>query len=220
MTPGIPPGALPLPRRVDIMLCEVCHQNEATIHIKEVRDGKVISHDLCASCAKLKESQGELGVLGFNLAEVLFNLGKLAPPAAERQGKNAAGSADRRRASEAAQEQKSDDEAEALPPCPACGWTAERLCESTLLGCPECYHAFAPLIGRAVERFQRGEFHLGKRPGAAAAGKTARLAEIAKLKRELARLVGREEYEAAAVCRDRINALRASLDEDAEAAEA
>ena len=197
------------------MLCEVCHQNEATIHIKEVRNGKIISHDLCASCAKLKEEQGELGVLGFNLAEVLFKFGKLSlkPDGGEElSGGNEPGGGER----EGSGEKELVSE---LPPCPACGWTAKMLCESNRLGCPECYRAFAPLIEGAVKRFQRGGFHLGKRPGGAAAGKTARLAEIAKLKRELARLVGREEYEAAAVCRDRINALRASVGGDADAAE-
>ena len=197
------------------MLCEICHQNEATIHIKEVRDGSIVSHDLCASCAKLKEARGELGVLGFNLAEVLFNLGKLASAPEEAAGKNDDAEEKRER-----ERVENSGEIAKLPPCPACGWTAKLLCESSRLGCPECYRAFAPLIDRAVERFQRGEFHLGKRPGAAAAGKTARLAEIAKLKRELARLVSREEYEAAAVCRDRIHALRASIGGDAEPAEA
>ena len=200
------------------MLCEICHQNEATIHIKEVHDGKIVSHDFCAACAKRKEAQGELGVLGFNLAEVLFNLGKLSSPPGGRTGKEVPNAPP---GSKTGRENAGDngEELADLPPCPACGWTAKLLCESSRLGCPECYRAFAPLIARAVERFQRGEFHLGKRPGAAAAGKTARLAEIAKLKRELARLVGREEYEAAAVCRDRINALRASLDGDAGATE-
>lgn len=204
------------------MLCEVCHRNEATIHIKEVRDGKIISHDLCSSCAKLKEAQGELGVLGFNLAEVLFNLGKLTASAEGRPDKNASSEPSRGtdRGEEETKENSGGGDLAALPPCPACGWTANLLCESSRLGCPECYRAFAPLIDRAVKRFQRGEFHLGKRPGAAAAGKTARLAEIAKLKRELARLVAREEYEAAAVCRDRINALRSSSDGDTEPSEA
>lgn len=59
------------------MLCDNCKKNEATIHIKEVHDGKVVASNLCADCAREKEEKGELGSLGFNLAEVLFNLGKL-----------------------------------------------------------------------------------------------------------------------------------------------
>ena len=195
------------------MLCEICHRNEATIHIKEVRDGKIVSHDFCAACAKLKEAQGELGVLGINLAEVLFKFGKLAHSAEAEPGKE-----------EAAAVPEKDDaaeapEAEGAARCPVCGWTAKRISETGCFGCPECYRSFAPLIGRTVGRFQRGEFHLGKRPGAAALGRSARLAEIAKLKRELARRIDREEYEAAAVCRDRINALLRADGDDGGAAE-
>ena len=34
------------------MLCDNCKKNEATIHIKEVHDGKVVASNLCADCAR------------------------------------------------------------------------------------------------------------------------------------------------------------------------
>ena len=37
------------------MLCDNCKKNEATIHIKEVHDGKVVASNLCADCAREKE---------------------------------------------------------------------------------------------------------------------------------------------------------------------
>ena len=58
------------------MLCDVCKKREATIHIKEVKDGKCISTNLCPECAREKELAGGLGAFGFNLAEVIFNVGK------------------------------------------------------------------------------------------------------------------------------------------------
>ena len=60
------------------MLCDNCKKNEATILIKEIHNGSSVSINLCAECARKKEQQGELGSLGFNLAEVLFDVGKLA----------------------------------------------------------------------------------------------------------------------------------------------
>ena len=39
------------------MLCDNCKKNEATIHIKEVHDGKVVASNLCADCAREKEEK-------------------------------------------------------------------------------------------------------------------------------------------------------------------
>ena len=41
------------------MLCDNCKKNEATIHIKEVHDGKITTSNLCGDCAKAKEEKGE-----------------------------------------------------------------------------------------------------------------------------------------------------------------
>ena len=60
------------------MLCDRCKKNEATIHVKKVLNGKIESMHLCAECAKEKEENGVLGAFGFNLAEVLFNIGELS----------------------------------------------------------------------------------------------------------------------------------------------
>ena len=60
------------------MLCDNCKKNEATILIREIRNGKAVSLNLCAECARKKEEAGELNSLGFNLAEMLFDFGKLA----------------------------------------------------------------------------------------------------------------------------------------------
>ena len=108
------------------MLCDNCKKNEATIHIKEVHDGKITTSNLCGDCAKAKEEKGELGSLGFNLAEVLFNLGKLQAslqPKVETRKENGS----------------------ALV-CSSCGWTLEKLRNNSgRLGCPDCYRTFAPI---------------------------------------------------------------------------
>ena len=186
------------------MLCDNCKRNEATILIKEIRNGKAESINLCAECARLKEQQGELGSFGFNLAEVLFDLGKLTkafkpgakPPEVE----------------------VPREVAEAV--CPHCGWSAEKLRQNDgQLGCPECYRTFAPLVEGAVARIQRGLVHLGKRPATGGqGGAVAMRLELERLQRELGDLIKREEYEAAAVTRDRIAVLKREL-AAAEAAE-
>ncbi len=178
------------------MLCDVCKKNEATIHIKEVHNGKVVASNLCGECAREKEAKGEFGTLGFNLAEVLFNLGKLSASMGQ------------------ADSQQEETRGEELPACPVCGWTVGKVRESGgRLGCPECYRTFEPMISEALGRFQRGTIHLGKRPKSAGQGCASTLRfELERRRRELEELIRREEYEEAAVCRDRINQLKKELE--------
>ena len=81
------------------------------------------------------------------------------------------------------------------------------------LGCPECYKSFAVIIHDAFSRIQRGKLHLGKKPGDTKPFNSiaAIQLEIARCKKEMAKLVEREEFERAAVCRDRLNDLSMQL---------
>ena len=184
------------------MLCDKCKKNEATIHVKKVIGGKIEAIHLCAECARENEDQGNIGALGFNLAEVLFNIGGLENLSPHRPAP-----------------EKSDDsnkEDDAGFSCPECGWTMEKLQKSNgKLGCPECYKNFAVIIHDAFSRIQRGKVHLGKKPGETKPfnSTAALILEIARGKKELAELVRREEYERAAVCRDKLNELNRQLQE-------
>lgn len=182
------------------MLCDNCQKNEATIHIKRVVEGKVRAIHLCAECAKEQEEQGAVGALGFNLAEVLFNIAGLrdiVPPEPETE-----------------EETVEDSGSDTTFCCPDCGWTMEKLRQSNgKLGCAECYRSFAVVIHDAFSRMQRGKIHMGKKPGDARPFQTraALQLEIARCKKELSELVRREEYERAAVCRDKLNELTFQL---------
>ncbi len=182
------------------MLCDNCQKNEATIHIKRVVEGKVRAIHLCADCAKEQEEQGAVGALGFNLAEVLFNIAGLrdiVPPEPETE-----------------EETVEDSGSDTTFCCPDCGWTMEKLRQSNgKLGCSECYRSFAVVIHDAFSRMQRGKIHMGKKPGDARPFQTraALQLEIARCKKELSELVRREEYERAAVCRDKLNELTFQL---------
>ncbi len=173
------------------MLCDVCKKNEATIHIKEMHGGETHTSNLCAGCAAEKEKNGELSALGFNLAEMLCNLGKIS--------------------SVAKPTRESSTEFTAV--CPKCGWTLQKVrAFGGRLGCPDCYAAFAPLLSEAIRNVHRGSVHLGKRPQSMPQdGRAALEAELENRRHELDALVKREEYEQAAICRDRINQLKAQL---------
>ena len=176
------------------MLCDVCKKREATIHIKEVKDGKCISTNLCPECAREKELAGGLGAFGFNLAEVIFNVGKTP------EKKNPA--------SDEAPKEKTPQVI-----CPSCNWSLQKMRKSGgKLGCPECYTVFAKWVNMALEQVQRGKVHVGKRPRTSVKSLSAYKLELDKLQLDLAKAVSAEEYEKAAQYRDRINALKAEMD--------
>ncbi len=193
------------------MLCDHCKKNEATIHIKEIHDGKCVSLNLCAQCAASKEEKGELGAFGLNLADALFHIGaitqKLQQQNAAHAGAQKSGASDPESAAKSTIPEG--------PVCPVCGWTPEKIREANgKLGCPECYRTFADMINNAVDHFQRGKTHLGKHPASHPGHAEGALhAELQRLRRELQNCVRKEDYEQAAVCRDRIKEIQARLDE-------
>ena len=178
------------------MLCDKCKKNEATVHIKEIHNGVSKTIHLCHECAQQKENGSPLSGLdglGVNLAEVLFNIEKFAQSV--KSGSDAPTGQERELT------------------CPNCHWTASMIKTSGgKLGCPECYHTFREIVADAIAQVQKGPVHLGKHPGKNAPGSPARIdAELRRLQTELKKLVSSEEYEAAALCRDRINVLKEQL---------
>ena len=172
------------------MLCDKCKKNEATVHIKEFHNGKCTNFHLCEQCAKESGQDVNIPGIGFNLAEVLLNVNKLSEDI----------------------HAGSDREKNEVF-CPVCHWTTAKIRQNDgKVGCPACYHTFDKLIKEAVSQVQRGSLHLGKRPRNSKHDSPAlKRNELESLKKELQELIAREEYEAAAVCRDRINIVKAEL---------
>ena len=54
------------------MLCDICKKAEATVHLTQIVDGKMLKVDLCESCAREK---GVQEAAGFSLADLLVGLG-------------------------------------------------------------------------------------------------------------------------------------------------
>ena len=56
------------------------------------------------------------------------------------------------------------------PTCPGCGLQLEEFRRKGRLGCPRCYEAFAAHLGELFERVHGARQHVGRLPGADAAG--------------------------------------------------
>ncbi|MCP3964916.1 MAG: hypothetical protein GY750_11060 [Lentisphaerae bacterium] len=182
------------------MLCDICKQNEATIHIQEIINGEKKTLNLCGGCAaKKSKSDPSLDLGGFNLAEMLYNLSEnMEIPGLKEPDEQ--------------QEQTTGDDTAATLSCPGCGWSLQGLRKTGRLGCPQCYNTFHNVIMEALENMHRGKLHVGKKPGGNQDDESPRkMLELMNLQKELDELVQREEYEKAAEIRDKIIALKKSL---------
>lgn len=165
------------------MLCCVCKEKEATVHLTQIAAEKMQKVDLCEECAKQK---GVNDPAGFSLADLLLGLG--AAQDAEPAG-GIAGS-----------EVK----------CAACGFTQADFKKAGRLGCAECYKTFAEGLDQLLKTMHKGTRHRGKVP--AALRESQDLSEKLKsLQKKLDKAVSEENFEQAATCRDEIKATKDKL---------
>jgi protein arginine kinase activator len=163
------------------MLCCVCKEKEATVHLTQIAGDKMQKVDLCEECAKQK---GVNDPAGFSLADLLLGLG-----ASEEIGQ-AAGGAELK--------------------CPKCGFTQADFKKAGRLGCAECYTTFAEGLEGLLKTMHNGIRHVGKAPLALQQNRdlTERLKGLQK---KLAKAIEEENFEQAAQLRDEIKQTSAKL---------
>ena len=123
------------------MLCESCHQKDATVHLTQVVDGTVEKHHLCEVCAAQKGI--DVHAEPMDLSGVMANLkDQLAHLKDDLEGGRAS-----------------------LPSvCPACGMRRTEILKKGRLGCDRCYECFAAEMLPVVVSLQHSDQHLGKVP--------------------------------------------------------
>jgi protein arginine kinase activator len=163
------------------MLCDICKQNVAKVHLTQIIEGKTKKVDLCEACSKAK---GIDDPTGFSLADLLLGLG--AAQELE-QGTSKAGVS-----------------------CPACGFTQADFKKQGRFGCPECYEAFAEGIESMLKTMHKGTRHVGKMPQSLQQSKDYE-DRVKSLQRKLEKAVADEDFETAAVLRDEIKQVRALI---------
>ncbi len=165
------------------MKCECCHKAEATIHLTQVIDGNVKKLNLCQTCAQKNGIDLNSPI---SITDVLLGLGAQlgsASPAA----------------------------AEFDLSCSRCQMTRAEFKKRARLGCPECYNAFMGELSALTKAMHHSGQHVGKIP--ARQGSRARItAQIAALQKDIEMAIAKEQYEIAANLRDKIKALRSSVD--------
>lgn len=194
------------------MLCERCKIREANIQYTEVINGVKTEHNFCAQCAR-ELDVGQYSAIfdgEFPLVKLLSGLLGWEEPVKEK-GKFK------------------------QVVCPTCGTTYEEFVENSRFGCGDCYSVFDVLIHDNIKQLQGSERHNGKRPlmqeeqtadgggkedgaDSVTAGimeKDSVKSEIRSWERKRKEALKTEDYETAALCRDKIRALKEGIETDA-----
>ena len=93
--------------------------------------------------------------------------------------------------------------------CPVCGATFSDIANSGKAGCAECYNTFKTELLPYLKRVHSSTKHIGKIPDNVSFTDAPQTDGIAKLREELNRLIAEENYEQAAVIRDKIKEMEA-----------
>lgn len=184
------------------MLCERCKIREANIQYTEVVNGVKKEHHFCAQCAK----EMDFGVYAA-IFDGEFPIGKLLSGLLGIEDDN-----------------QGPDKLHQIS-CPTCGTSYDTFVRDSRFGCADCYSVFGPLMEDSIKQLQGSLHHTGKSPvyqntedegekGGKTNGKVL-VKGVSEEEKELSELDSRlkealrfEDYETAAVCRDRIRELR------------
>lgn len=102
-----------------------------------------------------------------------------------------------------AQSEDEDDEKS----CSRCRLTFPRFKKRGRLGCAACYEAFSPKLQSILEEIHKDKQHIGKVPRSITQ-QPGKAAELLRLHRKLKQAIAKEQFEEAAVLRDRIQSLK------------
>jgi protein arginine kinase activator len=163
------------------MLCCICKEREATVHLTQIAGDKMQKVDLCEECAKTK---GVNDPTGFSLADLLLGLG------ASQEIEQAAGGVELK--------------------CPRCGFTQADFKKAGRLGCPDCYKTFAEGLESLLKSMHKGTRHVGKVPESLRQTRDLS-DRLSALQKKLNKAIEEENFEQAAQLRDQIKQMSAQL---------
>ena len=176
------------------MLCQNCNQNDATTHIKRVVNGEATEHHLCPACAKKLGYDHFFDDFSLSIPNIFSSFFHDTMPALSRAG---------------------------VEHCETCGSSFEDIVRSGMVGCADCYEKFYDRLLPSIQRIHGRAKHAGKtphytvEPDEKAADTPKNEAEpqtleaqIAALQRQMQTAIESQNFEQAAVLRDRIKELR------------
>ena len=157
------------------MLCDICNKNKAVVHYAEVINGEIKKLNICEHCAKDK---------GFGV-EISFSLGDMLSGIIDDSSKDIERMV--------AREEK----------CDSCDMKYEEFKKSGRLGCDQCYKSFEKNLIPILDTIHKHTRHKGKVPKEFK-DRFVKIEKIRELNKKLKEAVENEEFEDAAILRDKI----------------
>lgn len=168
------------------MYCERCKKNEASVHLTEIIKSVKSEIHLCEACAREIGLNSKLSSFSLSIPDILSFLDGDSP-----------------------------DEAGEIRYCPSCSYTIADISAKNSLGCPGCYEFFSDEIEKIV-RMIKPDFvsYHGRVPERRYLTVEAsevdnvffdNVDDINKLRKKLDVALSNEDYETAAVIRDKMN---------------
>ncbi len=163
------------------MLCQKCGVNNATTHIHSIVNGIVNEIHLCGTCAA---GEGYGDIKSKNLSQMLSSMfGDTAVNTAKSK----------------------------VTRCDCCGSTFADIAKSGKCGCGKCYTTFYEQLLPYFKRVHGSIQHIGKAPNNNFLSKNESKETVGELRAQLCELVKQENYEQAAVIRDKIKELQGDM---------
>jgi len=168
--------------------CQICHKNQAVVHIIDDIPGEKNEIHICRECA---EREGHISK-SVSLQDAMTNfLGAMGfIPGKE-------------------EEEEGESRSEELG-CEQCGTTISDFLESGKFGCPNDYEVFSEILPSLFSKMHGACKHVGKEPGFECRKKETKKTVSQKVKQlmgELEEAIKIEDYEKAAVLRDELKKL-------------
>ena len=177
------------------MTCDICGKKKATVHLTEIVDEQMSEMHLCEECARQKSSQMEQQ---FGLADLLAGLSDTTKTTASKEGEKN------------------------VLKCTRCTLPYEDFRKFGRLGCGECYTSFKEHLAGLLRKIHGSNKYLGKSPATYQEHLKAVLQEgavallpseaLADLKHQLQSAIAGEDFEKAALIRDKIRNLEQKED--------
>lgn len=162
------------------MLCNKCHQKEATVCFSEVKNKEKIQHHLCEDCAKEVADYIQQPAFCHSIHSIMSTfLEKLSAKIAE---------------------EETDIK------CQYCGMTYKEFRKQGRLGCEYDYEIFQDVLSKFLRYIHGSNVHKGKRPPCSGENE-AKPQPLARLQKALEVAIAEERYEEAASIRDQIRKL-------------
>ncbi|MCL1924968.1 MAG: UvrB/UvrC motif-containing protein [Defluviitaleaceae bacterium] len=171
------------------MICDHCKKLNASVTIEEISVGKKTELNLCYKCSLEYNMEANApAVLNHVLKHMFYGLDALDP----------------------SKKQQKEETLECK-----CKTTSAEFRKSGKFGCEKCYETFEKELLDIFKSIQRATEHVGKIPQTNE--NSIKIAwQIKKLEKEQAKAISLEEYEQAAILRDRIRALKRENEENKE----